>query len=262
MSNPFEHPVLRDWFFEDQGSLSGIPSRVVTAGSGPFNEGEFDDFLQRQGLAVEALETDLDTLILGREAWILEELDRHIELRRGRELRVFSQEMFLAFMMIGNDPYLSIKALLTFGDGHPALEYLQKSGFDWPRTVIVPSIAMGELADLATRPKVGPLKHMKYGVGRNGISRSLRQKILRRAFTSILPGLWSREYMEEWGSPNSSERLQKLANTLASLATLAKRRTNPLEQAIDEWEDDLAWLRDEFYHGRFTFAWPSTFVNL
>jgi hypothetical protein len=66
--------------------------------------------------------------------------------------------------------------------------------------------------------------------------------------------------MDEWGENNSSMRLQKLANTIASLTKNAKRRKSPPAQAISDWESDLDWLKDSFYNGRFSFHWPSANV--
>jgi hypothetical protein len=59
--------------------------------------------------------------------------------------------------------------------------------------------------------------------------------------------------------PSTARRLQKLANTLASLARNAKRRrTASLDRAIHEWEQDLGFLYEKYYVGLFGFGWPAT----
>ena len=52
-----------------------------------------------------------------------------------------------------------------------------------------------------------------------------------------------------------------MANTLAALTRNAKRRdTMSYAKAIDDWESDLALLRDKYYLDFFHFGWPATRV--
>jgi 23S rRNA pseudouridine2605 synthase len=55
------------------------------------------------------------------------------------------------------------------------------------------------------------------------------------------------------------ERLMH-ASTKVPKTYLVKVSGNPSEEAIEDWESDLEWLREEFYHGHFTFQWPGTYV--
>ena len=64
------------------------------------------------------------------------------------------------------------------------------------------------------------------------------------------------DYLEEWGQPQTGNRLQKLANTLASLTRMQKRKQRPSDQAIEQWQADLEFLRTSFYVGRYDFKWP------
>ena len=64
---------------------------------------------------------------------------------------------------------------------------------------------------------------------------------------------------ESGGAPGTAERLEKLADTLASFARNAKRRaTRSYAKAIDDWEGDLALLHEEYYGNMFHFWWAST----
>jgi len=261
MGNPFENQVLLEWFLEDEDWTGIFPQGVVTTGSGPFKEDDLDDFLRQKGIKAKALGTDLNILVLGCEGWDEEELDEHIDLRRGKELFVCSQEMLLSYLISDRDPYNSQEVLAAFGEGHPALEYIKEWWFPWPETWIVPGPGDGGPGDPDTWPKVGLLKYLGYRVGVTGTIQSKRQEILGEVFTSPLPNVHSIECMEEWGSPGSSRRLEKMANSIASFARNAKRSSLPRETAICDWEEDLAWLKEEFYRGRFTFQWPTTFVN-
>lgn len=105
MSNPFDHEELRNWFFEGMDASDLFPIGIGTLGSGPFDEHEFDEFLEGLGVEAFAPSADLDTLVVGREGWS-DDLNRIIEARRGRELRVYSQEMLLSYIMVRDDPLL------------------------------------------------------------------------------------------------------------------------------------------------------------
>lgn len=133
--------------------------------------------------------------------------------------------------------------------------------FAWPSTN-----APGGNGDLhlAGLPKEGMLRYLEYQVGRsNGQSSPVRQAILRRVFEGILPPVFPKPYMMEWGPPKSSHRLRKTAESIAAFACLFKRRHDArYDDAISDWEADLQFLYDEYYVGRFGFGWPSTHLSL
>ena len=109
--------------------------------------------------------------------------------------------------------------------------------------------------------KESPLHAKGYKVGKSGQPAFRRHEILRQAFIGDIPPTGSATYMAEWGEPSSGARLQRIANTIASLCRNAKNRNNPsYETAIQHWEADLARLKEEFYDGRFRFPWPNTDV--
>ena len=240
-----------------------FPDGIVTSGCGPYEEGNYDKILDKYGIEVHSLGTSgLTVLVLGRELWSEDDVNTHIESRRGNELRLYSQEMFLAYLATGQDPYDDDDSdtLEGFGEGHPAFDFLNDWGFNWPQTTIVPGRGLPDAddGDPSTWPQLGLLKHLGYSVGANGVSRWERQRILGDVLMESVPNVQSMQYMNEWGMPKSSDRLQKLANSLASFARNAKRRPSPPREAIREWEEDLAWLEQTFYQSRFRFRWPTT----
>lgn len=104
----------------------------------------------------------------------------------------------------------------------------------------------------------GLLGFMGYHVGRtNGLPDSDRRRLLDDVFLGALPLVNSVEYMEGWGGPACSLRLQKIAESIASFTRSAKRRRNPvMAVAIGEWESDLEYLKRKYYVGKFGFGWP------
>lgn len=256
-STPFNDEVLRDWFFDSLTSLPFSKDGVATMGSDPFSESSFDDFLYDKGLSIYIPGEDTETLIIGRDEWVEENLEEILDMRAGKQLKVYSQEMFLSYLASGRDPFENEGIARKFGEGHPALEFLAGLGFDWPKTFV----ASGNGDFVAEMPPVGLLSYKGYKVGKSGLLDAQRQEILREVFNSRLPPVFPKSYLQEWGSPFSKERLQKMANSLAAFCRNEKRKSNPSEIAIEDWENDLEWLRRNFHIGRFRFQWPSIYVR-
>ena len=231
---------------------------VVTTGSLPYQEDDFDDLLRTKVKDVCTPSENIDIIIIGRE-FNQTILDEQINLRIGQSLFVYSQEMFLS-RLAGKDPYDDKDALMKFAEGHPVFKYLNDCFIEWPTTHIVQSL-VGLAVDDDEWVQEGVLDDNGYHVGNSGKERDERRRILAKVFTTKLNNVTSLEYMAEWGSPNTGSRLQKLANTIASLARNAKRRNNPPEQAIEDWENDLEWLKNTYYSGRFNFDWPRAVVR-
>lgn len=129
--------------------------------------------------------------------------------------------------------------------------------FQWPNTETYSGrrvITVGERDDTTS----GMLAYLEYHVGREkGEPPGVRHAILDRVFSGSLPPVFDRDYLAQWGSPGSAQRLQKLAETLAARARSFKRRRNTsLDDAIRDWEADLDFLHEKYYVGKFGFAWP------
>ncbi len=131
--------------------------------------------------------------------------------------------------------------------------------FPWPTTTA--PIGNGHVAN-ADWPETGLLRYFGYAVGVNGKLKSHRQAILKRVFElDVIPNLVSPAYVAEWGSGCSSARLKKMAESIASFCRNDKRRQRAImNRAIENYEKDLAWLKETYYDGRFDerFRWPTT----
>ena len=252
---PFEHPKLRDWFFQNVDASGLFPLGVATLGSGPFNEDDFDIFLGRLGIEVYATLPYLNVLVVGQQDWEEDQLNDAINARRGKELRVYSQEMFLALLRTGKDPLDSPVIAIHFGKGHPALEYIKEWGFDWPNARIVP-VSSGVIATPRLREN-SPLTIFGYKAGKTGKSKEERLNSLTRVFYADFnanPRL--AEFLPDWGGPKSGTRLEKIAERVAmNIDPLSAGGRRP--EAVKDWLEDLEWLRTTFYDGKHTFGWPS-----
>ena len=259
MPNPFENPELRNWFFQDIDASGLFPEGIVTLGSCPFDEDEFDNFLERLGVSVHPTSSDLEVLVVGQQGWKEDQLHEAIEKRRGRHLRVYSQEMFIGLLRTGCDPLDDSTVAKFFGKGHCALEYIQDWGFDWPVTRIVP-VSTGPTSTIGLRD-MSPLKILGYTAGAKGRNRQRRQLALTKAFYEDFtksPEL--QEFMPEWGEPQSGKRLRKIAERI-SINAGPQSAGGRRREAVSHWLLDLEWLKATFYDGKHTFPWPSPIVS-
>jgi hypothetical protein len=131
--------------------------------------------------------------------------------------------------------------------------------FHWPTTNA--PVGLGKIVN-ADWPDRGLLRYFGYAVGQKGKSISYRKAILSRVFElDALPTIVSSAYMADWGDRCSSARLKKMAYSIATFCRNAKRKRFAwMRHAIENYEDDLAWLKVSYYDGRFDhrFRWPTT----
>lgn len=257
MATPFDDKTLMNWFFTYLDAAPCNENFISTVGSFPILEDDFDDLLRLGGITPNYITADTDILIVGREEWDEEDLSKLLDMREGESLKVYSQEMFMSYWACGQDPFENREILEIFREDHPALEFLSNTGFDWPSMYVSLSSGGEFTAELI---KVGPLRHMGYKVGEKGLPLVKRRAILEKAFMLKLPEVGLPDwYIEQWGNPNSRERLRKMANSLAAFYR-RERKLNHLTAASD-YEEDLDWLYERFYsRGRFRFRWPQIYV--
>ena len=140
MSNDFPWEPVLDHLSSNGVVCRGILGTVVAAqGSGPYDEHSFDEFLVACGIeAIYVHDSDATVMVLGREGWDPDDLDAAVEARQGSTLKVYSQEMVIAALAIGQDLFdiCDEDELMVFGEGHPALEYLMEQGFEWATTEV------------------------------------------------------------------------------------------------------------------------------
>lgn len=134
---------------------------------------------------------------------------------------------------------------------------LQGSQFMWPTTTA--ATGSQNLPSDVFKYEEGLLRQYGYKVGASGLPVSQRRQILDSVFLQPLAFLDDTIYLSEWGEPNTSRRLQKLAESIAAFTRNAKRRNmSSFSKAIQDWEADLAYLKRTYYDGRFYFQWPRT----
>ncbi|HUZ06585.1 MAG TPA: hypothetical protein VMV89_03775, partial [Candidatus Paceibacterota bacterium] len=130
--------------------------------------------------------------------------------------------------------------------------------FYWPST----NATDGDGSIVAPEwPEKGPLHRFGYMVGEKGKPRSNRQARLTRFFELVdVPNLVTDEEKRDWGGACSGQRLKKMAYSIAAFCRNAKRTKRAFEKrrAIENWEDDLAWLKKQYYDDVFDFNWRST----
>jgi hypothetical protein len=131
--------------------------------------------------------------------------------------------------------------------------------FKWPTTDVSDGDGSVQAKDWL---KEGMLQVLGYKVGRTaGIGTETRHQILHQVFSGSLPPAFPRSYIQQWSVPNSAARLKKMAETIAAFVRNSKRRRDQkMVTAVEEWEEDLKFLYDNFYAGKFRFGWPSSNV--
>jgi hypothetical protein len=261
MNTPFNNVTLRDWFSACSSSDDFNITSVTTLGSGPFAEFEYDEFLKRHKIECYNLSEEIEVLIVGRESWFGWQIIEMLKLRKGKTLKVYSQEMFLSFLFTGRDPFAGPPEVLDeFARIHPVYTFLNSLKFRWPSTLVTTSCHQ-KLKEV-NWPERGALAALGYRVGRSGLTEARRRLILSNAFNNTLLSDLPRAYLNEWGSPQTAQRLKKIADSLAAFCRNAKnRQSQNMEQTIDNYEDDLYWLKENYYDKLgFTFYWPDTIV--
>ncbi|MSP74493.1 MAG: hypothetical protein EXR12_00010 [Rhodospirillaceae bacterium] len=154
------------------------------------------------------------------------------------------------------DRYLFVENILRSiikGKMPPSIVQPDGKYFKWPGTNIGNPSAHGSA--IGDMQEVGVLKSIGYQVGLQGVPLHERRRLLSRVYEHELAMALSRSYLSEWGKPKSSLRLRKLAHTIASLTRNMKRR-NSDAPSIEDWEADLAYLKQHYYVGRYDFQWP------
>jgi hypothetical protein len=85
-----------------------------------------------------------------------------------------------------------------------------------------------------------------------------RQRNLLRVYLGEFDPLIPEWVKIDWGKPGTSRRLEKMAVAITEFARLAGGRDKGRgKDAIRHWRDDLKFLKDEIYSGRYDFLWPT-----
>ncbi|BAU12050.1 hypothetical protein LEP3755_25780 [Leptolyngbya sp. NIES-3755] len=136
------------------------------------------------------------------------------------------------------------------------LAELQSTQITWSTTA---NPGVQNLSTDAFKYEEGLLRRYGYKVGKDGLPESERREILDKVFLLPLLQIDNSAYSSEWGEPKSEKRLKKLAESIAAFTRNAKRRTTgDFSIAIQDWEDDLEYLKKMHYDNRFSFQYPLT----
>jgi hypothetical protein len=238
---------------------SGAPLYPATLGSGPIDEAVFDSLLREFGIEPQQTTENTEVLVIGYSLWDPSKLNDLLDSRTGETLRVYSQELYIEYLLSSEDPFDQSEDILREkGRGHPALEYLMGVGFAWPTTLVT---ASRDPLRAIPSPTLGYLRYLGYRVGRQAPPQYERLLLLLHAFSQgVVPPVFDPEYVAQWSEPNTPQRLSKLAESLAAFCRNERRKARPSTLAIQHWESDLQWLHENVYKGRFRFQWPSTHV--
>ncbi|WP_157935829.1 hypothetical protein [Paracoccus zhejiangensis] len=101
-----------------------------------------------------------------------------------------------------------------------------------------------------------------YTVGKtDGWRPTERRRFLSNFIELQLPSIVEDTFGDEYGAPMTAQRLRKVANVIASNASNFYRNDpRRYENAISDWEDDLSFLKKEYYEraGMKFQPWPTT----
>lgn len=133
--------------------------------------------------------------------------------------------------------------------------------FPWPDTNA--TVGKNSLEGEYFQWESGLFKFMGYHVGRtSSLTNLARRQLLDGVYLKILPKVNNVDYMLQWGAPNTNLRLRKMAESIATFTCNAKRRQSiGMNDAISDWEDDLEYLRVNYYVGKYDFEWPLTLLR-
>jgi len=261
-ANIFASKQLRNWVFKGCDASNVGLEDVSLLGRGPFGQHDLRSFFHRVKLDVFSPDAYTEVLVLGREGWRESEIQSLLRKRSRKTLRVYSQEMFLLYLLSERDPLEAPTIAIQLGQDHPGLDLLRSLGFKWPTTQVKgfgsPS------SNSAAWGAEGFLRATGYRVGYNANNTPReRRRALVHAFRTRVPRRFGPDYSAFWGPPSSSLRLERMANSLARFYRLASgRQYGDFSAACKHWERDLAWLKQKYYaaaHQRF--AWPSIHVG-
>ena len=261
----FSNPTVMRWLVDEgDPDTAEVPNGWLgCVGKGPWSETRLMGALQDIGYEFwRTPDADLRHLILGRTGWTKEELIEQIEAVDGESLRIYSQEMFLAKLMTGRDPFDAndLDLMLAFAKGHPALEFLLTLPAPWPTV----SEGDGGAIEVVDGDDHGvaetPLHKLGYHVGATShLTQSGRRELLTACFKNQSLEFTkesSPDYIRKWGRGGSAQRLYRIAAHIKWLADGQGKDPRKPQPRLD-WINDLKWLRKTYYASmRRRFEWP------
>lgn len=232
-------------------------------GNVPWDVDELSRFLlQRKFLTEDITYPLVDVIVLGARAVSFEELEEKISASledEEMELRIYTQELFMLWIITGEDPLetLTIDELEALVKDHEPLQFVRQfSELPWPTIERnTNSEGVSQINWNGQLSLQSPLSKMGYSVRADHLTRHQRQSILASAFKSAEMDsyLTSNDERVRWGHTKSAQRLYAMASLISWLSVF-QGSTKPAAQ--EKWLEDLGWMRSTFYDKRMRFKWP------
>lgn len=259
------NPTVMQWLVTggDPDSAEVPNGWLGRIGEGPWPDDLFAQTLENSGYEFWSLpDGDLRHLIVGRKGWTKDALLSQIDAVDGEPLRIYSQEMFIAKLMTGRDPFDSgdEALLLAFAKGHPALEFLLRLPDPWPAVCDGDSRPIDPVDSEDYGVTESPLHLLGYRVGATSqLTEAERRELLAECFKAQVLEFTaesSKDYRRKWGRGGSAQRLYRMAAHIKWLTdSLGKDPRRP--QARIDWIEDLEWLKQTFHRQmKRRFQWP------
>ncbi len=134
-------------------------------------------------------------------------------------------------------------------------------GFIWPEASLAHN---AEFSEFTFQNEKGLLGSMGYRVGEQAAPESERRAILTRVFQAHqlnFPKELPDHYKNGWGLAGSAPRLRKIADSISFFSKAFIGRNGEDYLAVTHWRSDMAWLKQEFYDGNFSFEWAEKQTN-
>jgi hypothetical protein len=151
--------------------------------------------------------------------------------------------------------------MLESEESREPIRLIDESGyFKWPEIGEWKNSSTGENFYTGAESE-GILGKIGYSVRVDGPTERSRRTLLSRFFEGAIstPQGLPEEYVRDWGIPLSSQRLKKMAYSIAWFIRQRKSYERPHYGAIEKWQSDLDYLRSKFYEDfRSRFDWPET----
>ena len=238
---------------------------ISCTGKGPWDLDSMVETMRESEIEVyEAPHESIGNVVVGRRDWDEDLIARQIDIRGSRGLRIYSQEMWLAFLITGRDPFETNdpELLAEFGATHPALRSLMSDGMYWPE--LCEQQEPGEIIEDFDDSGVSesPLHYLGYKVGLTSkLTPGERREVLVICFEArnlTFSEDSSHEYQIAWGKARSAQRLYRMARHIKSLVEGRNGSDWRKTKARGDWIADYKWLKTNVVSKqKFEFVWPN-----
>lgn len=109
-----DHRII-DWMLDDASpEQAGVDHGYLSlTGDGPWPDQQFREMMEGAGFSLWMLpDSDVEHIVVGRHSWDMSSLEQQIEAREGKQLRIYSQEMWFANWLRG--AIRSIQAIIIY----------------------------------------------------------------------------------------------------------------------------------------------------